>query len=203
MSTTPQTKDASTKLPATMPAAMRSIVDIAEAIMIDLPIAATKRVLARTDERELNEAGWKAYDAIVKVANDATSRVYTNSAFGRVASGAMEFAVRAQRLNAALSSAIFANLWPAIGLPTSNDVAAMREEVTALRADLADARAASAARVIETTTPVHPREPRDNPRFDVEAAIMSTAGGFQRPLYNGLAMPKGREIAEMKANVSN
>ncbi len=118
MSTTPQTKDASTTLPATMPAAMRSIVDIAEAIMIDLPIAATKRVLARTDERELNEAGWKAYDAIVKVANDATSRVYTNSAFGRVASGAMEFAVRAQRLNAALSSAIFANLWPAIGLPT-------------------------------------------------------------------------------------
>ncbi len=203
MSTRPQIKDASTTLPATMPAAMRSIVDIAEAIMIDLPIAATMRLLARTDERELNEAGWKAYDAIVKVANDATSRVYTNSAFGRVASGAMEFAVRAQRLNAALSNAIFANLWPAIGLPTANDVAAMREEVTALRADLADARAVSAARVIETTTPVHPRELRDNPRFDVEAAIMSTAGRFQRPLYTGMAMPKGREIAEMKANVSN
>lgn len=200
MSTGPQTKDASTILPATMPAAMRSIVDIAEAIMIDLPIAATVRVLARTDERELNQAGWKAYDAIVKVANSATSRVYTNSAFGRVAAGAMEFALRAQRLNAALSSAIFANLWPAIGLPTANDVTSMREEVTALRSDLAQARVAIAAAAIE---PAELREPRNNPPFDLEAAMRSNSSGFQRPLYNGLAMPKGRELAEMKANVSN
>jgi hypothetical protein len=201
MSTRPQIKDASTTLPATMPAAMRSIVDIAEAIMIDLPIAATKRVLARTDERELNEAGWKAYDAIVKVTNNATSRVYTSSTFGRAAAGAMEFAVRAQRLNAALSGAIFANLWPAVGLPTSNDVAAMREEVTALRSDLARARVAIAAAAIEVPAELH--APRDNPRFDVETAMISTAGAFQRPLYTGLAMPQGREAAEMKANVSN
>ncbi len=198
MSTGPQPKDASTTPPATMPAAMRSIVDLAEAIMIDLPIAATVRVLVRTDERELNQAGWKAYDAIVKVANSATSRVYTNSAFGRVAAGAMEFALTAQRLNAALSSAIFANLWPAIGLPTANDVTSMREEVTALRSELAGARVAIAA-----SAPAELREPRNNPRFDVEAAMLSNSGGFQRPLYNGLAMPKGREAAEMKANVSN
>jgi len=200
MSTRPQIKDASTTQPATMPAAMRSIVDIAEALMIDLPIAVTKRVLARTDERELNEAGWKAYDTIVKVANDATSRVYTNSIFGRVAGGAMEFAVRAQRLNTALSSAIFANLWPALGLPTAADVASMREEVSAMRAGLADARAAIALAAIE---PVQSRIPRDNPRFDVETAMLSVAGGSQRPLYTGLAMPKGRELAEMKGNVSN
>jgi hypothetical protein len=202
MSNRPQTKDASTTLPATMPAAMRSIVDIAEAIMIDLPIAATVRVLARTDERALNEAGWKAYDAIVKVANDATSRVYTNSAFGRVAASAMEFALRAQRLNAALSGAIFANLWPAIGLPAATDIAAMREEVSALRLDLAEARVAIAV-AATAQPPAEPRMPRDNPRFDVESAMMSTTGVFQRPLYTGLAMPKGREIAEMEANVSN
>lgn len=199
MSTKPQIKDASTIQPATMPAAMRSIVDIAEAIMIDLPIAATVRVLARTDERELNEAGWKAYDTIVKVANDATSRVYTNSVFGRVAGGAMEFAVRAQRLNAALSGAIFANLWPALGLPTAADVASMREEVSAMRTDVAQ-RAEIAVAAIE---PAQPRLPRDNPRFDVETAMLSVSGGSQRPLYNGLTMPKGREIAEMKGNVSN
>ncbi len=181
-----------------LPPAMRGLLNFAEAILIDLPIAAAKRIVARTDERELNEAGWKAYDAIVKLANDATSGVYTNSAFGRVAAGAMEAAVRVQRFNAALSGAIFANLWPAIGLPTADDVAAMRDEVAALREAMNEARVTRDAGPVEA--PAELRYPRENARFDVESAMMATSGIFQRPMYQGWVMPEKREV---KQNVSN
>ena len=197
----PQTKNAPQA--DALPNAMRTFLDFAEAIMIDLPIAAAKRILARTDERELNEAGWKAYDAIVKVANDATSRVYTNSVFGRLAAGVMEAAVGAQRLNAALSGAIFANLWPAIGLPTADEVTSMREEVAALRGEMTYARGVQNARALDR----HPELllPRENQRFDVETAMMATSGVFQRPMYQGWAMPEAREAMahEVKPNVSN
>ncbi|MHB8380912.1 MAG: hypothetical protein ACYDC3_01030 [Candidatus Binataceae bacterium] len=196
MGTKPQTKNVS----AIQPGAMRNLVDIAEAILIDLPIAAAKRVLVRTetDELELNQATWKAYDAAVKLADDATSSVYTSSLFGRVAAGAMDFAVRAQRLNVALSGALFANLWPALGLPAATEITAMRNEVEAMRAEVADARAAGAAS--KTAIPAPLRDPRDNPRFDVETAMMATSGVFQRPIYTEWTLPEGRGI---KANVSN
>ncbi|HVA77044.1 MAG TPA: hypothetical protein VNF27_04070 [Candidatus Binataceae bacterium] len=198
MGTKPQTTDASNA--DTLSKGMRSMVDFAEAIMIDLPIAAAKRLLARTDERELNEAGWKAYDAVVQVANNATSRVYSNSAFGRAAAGAMEFAVRVQRLNVALSGAIFANLWPAIGLPAAAEVEAIRQEVSALRSEIADARAIAGLAV-----PAELRDRHEHPRFDVETAMMATSGVFQRPMYAGWTMPEARETGsrEVKPNVSN
>jgi hypothetical protein len=193
MATRPQSTNGSQV--DTLSKGMRNLVNFAEAIMIDLPIAAAKRILARTDERELNEAGWKAYDAVVQAANNATSRVYTNSTFGRAAAGAMEFAVRAQRLNVALSGALFANLWPAIGLPAAAEVEAMREEITALRSELAAARALDAV-----AAPPKLLDRREHPRFDVETAMMATSGVFQRPMYSGWTMPEAREA---KTNVSN
>ncbi|MGH7779375.1 MAG: hypothetical protein ACREQR_06080 [Candidatus Binataceae bacterium] len=191
----PHTIEASTPQTSEMPKSMRTLVDFAGAIMIDLPFAAAKRVLARTDERELNEAGWKAYDAIVKVANDATSRVYTNSFFGRAAAGAMEAAVRAQRLNVALSGAIFANLWPAIGLPTAVEVALTRSEIETLRNELAEARV---ARAVGAPAEVH--GPRDSQRLEVETSMIATARGFERPIFAAQPMPEGREV---EANVGN
>jgi len=189
--------------PNTMSKLTRCLVDFTEAMTIDLPIAATKRILARTDERELHEAGWKAYDAIVELANDATSRVYTNSAFGRVAAGAMEATIRAQRLGVALSGALFANLWPAIGLPTAAELSSIREEVGAMRAELAVARAPRAPLSAKAQAAI-PERPA-SPRFDVETAMMATSGVFQRPMFSGWTMPEGREITprEVKQNVSN
>jgi hypothetical protein len=62
--------------------------------------------------------------------------VYANRAVAGLTGRAFETVLRAQRIGDALSSAFFGNLWPAIGVPTANQVQSLREEVLELRADL-------------------------------------------------------------------
>jgi len=111
-----------------------------EVAWIDLPVAAAKRLFANEDEGAVREAGWKAYDAWVRLANDAANRVYANPAFGTVAGRGIEGVLRVQRVGAAVASAIFGNLWPAIGLPTATELQALRADVKALREELRTAR---------------------------------------------------------------
>ena len=89
------------------------------------------------------------------MANDAANRLYANPAFGAATGRAFETVLRAQRVGDALSSAFFGNLWPALGLPTQNQITSLRDEVSALRAEVAT----SARRQAEASgqTPVdHP-----------------------------------------------
>jgi hypothetical protein len=120
------------------------IVKFYEATMFELPLAAFRRLLGG-EERSLNEAGWKAYDAWIRIANETTNRVYANRGFGEASGRVMETMLRAQRMGDAMASAFFGNLWPAIGLPAANEVRSLRDEVSALREDLREAtnRAAS------------------------------------------------------------
>jgi hypothetical protein len=115
------------------------VVKLFEAAWIDLPVAAAKRLLEK-DEGAVREAGWKAYDAWVRLANDAANQVYGNPAFGTVAGRGIEAVLRVQRVGEAVASAIFGNLWPAIGLPTASELQALRDDVTALREELRAAR---------------------------------------------------------------
>ena len=121
------------------------IVKFYEATMFELPMAAFRRLLGG-DERSLNEAGWKAYDAWVRIANEATNRVYANRGFGEASGRAMETMLRAQRMGDAMASAFFGNLWPAIGLPAANEVRSLRDEVSALREELRDRSSRAASR---------------------------------------------------------
>lgn len=107
-----------------------------EAALLDLPIAAVKRLAGAADEKTLKQAGWKAYDAWVRLANEVTNQVYANRTVAAVAGGAFESVMRAQQAGDALTSAFFGNFWPAIGAPTSAQVRALHEEVTELREEL-------------------------------------------------------------------
>jgi hypothetical protein len=117
------------------------LVKLFEATCFDIPIAAAKQISGRGDDQSLTAAGWKAYEAWVSLANDAANRLYANRAFGEVTGRAFESALRAQRVGDALSSAFFGNLWPALGLPTQNQITALQDEVSALRAEVASSTA--------------------------------------------------------------
>jgi len=112
-----------------------------EAAWIDLPAAAVKRLLSKDDEGAVRTAGWKAYDAWVSIANDASNRMYANPTFGAVAGRGIQTGLQVTRVVDAVASAIFGNLWPAIGLPTATDMQALRADVKALREELRTVRA--------------------------------------------------------------
>jgi hypothetical protein len=107
-----------------------------EAACVELPMAAAKRVFGDQDENAVRDAGWKAYDSWVRLANDASNRMYANPTFGTLAGRGIQAGFQVTRVVDAVASAIFGNLWPAIGLPTALELQALRADVKALRDEL-------------------------------------------------------------------
>ena len=114
-----------------------------EAVWFDLPAEAGKIMLGVGDEKALRKAGWKAYDAWIRLANEYINAAYSDPFIGWVTGQMMESALRLRQIGEAVAAASFSNLWPSIGLPTRNEMAALRDELLALREELA----AYAARV--------------------------------------------------------
>ena len=107
-----------------------------EAACVELPMAAAKRIFGNNDDKAVAEAGWKAYDSWVRLANDASNRMYASPTFGALAGRGIQAGLQVTRVVDAVASAVFGNLWPAIGLPTALDVQALRADVKALREEL-------------------------------------------------------------------
>jgi hypothetical protein len=103
-----------------------------EVALLELPFAAVKRLFAG-DDQGFGEAGWKAYDSWLRLANETANQLYANRAFGEVAGRAFETALGLQRLNDALAPAFFGTLWHAFGLPTTaSNVETLHDEAMAL-----------------------------------------------------------------------
>lgn len=110
-----------------------------QAFWLELPMAAANRFLGNGNETTLRKAGWKAYDAFVSLANEATNTIYANPVVGSLTGQTMERALQMQHMGSAAASAFFGNLWPAVGLPTASEVASLRKEIAALHEDLSQA----------------------------------------------------------------
>jgi polyhydroxyalkanoate synthase subunit PhaC len=99
-----------------------------------LPLALQKALLGLNNGRELQEAAWATYDTLIRLANEFTDRAYGDPLFGAAAARWMEMALKWQRFGSTLASAFFAALWPAVGLPTSAELAELRTEIRKLQA---------------------------------------------------------------------
>jgi hypothetical protein len=141
-----------------------------QAAWVELPTAAVKRLFAGDDkdaQGAVSEAGWKAYDAWIRLANDASNRMYANPTFGAMAGRGIQAGLQVTRVVDAVASAIFGNLWPAIGLPTATDVQALRADVKALREELRTVR----ERTVDTDS-----EERDDHAYAPRGADSSSSG---------------------------
>jgi len=142
--------------------------------MIEIPFVAARNIFAqdrdqsgeqdiqRNPQEDLQQAGWKAYDAWVKLLNESANGFYVSLQVGASVGRSMEASLKWQRLGSAMTSAFFAALWPAVGLPSAAELTELRAEVGALRDDLAMARLeAEEARAAEIETPVDEHQAGD------------------------------------------
>lgn len=119
---------------------LTAVVDFAfefiDAGWVKLPGALARQLTGDGSEQDVHEAGWKAYDAWVRLANESVNRLYADRAFSETMARAFETNLGFGRIAETFASAFFGNLWPAIGLPTASEVHSLRSELTALREEL-------------------------------------------------------------------
>jgi uncharacterized protein YbjT (DUF2867 family) len=110
---------------------------LAQCLMPVPPTAKVKRLIDRSAvEAKLSEVAWKTYDSIVGLAAQTTNRVLSNQGVGNVLGTSLDLMLRWQRFNSAVAGAMFSAVWPAVGLPTGSEVAAVRADIRGLREDL-------------------------------------------------------------------
>jgi len=108
-----------------------------EAAWLELPAEAAKALAGAGDERALRKTGWKVYDAWVTLANELTNAIYSDPIVGEASGRVMETALRVRQISGTMAAAFFGNFWPMIGLPTHTEMAALRDDLLALREELA------------------------------------------------------------------
>jgi hypothetical protein len=118
-----------------------------QAALIDLPMAAARQFLAgdaKVDAKDnaVQAAGWKAYDAFVRVASESANELYANPLFGEMAARGLELGLQARRVTDAMTTAVFRELIPLAGLPTARDIARLNRSVESLRDEVQAVRAA-------------------------------------------------------------
>ena len=177
-----------------------------EATWIDLPTAAVRGMTAGDDKGAVREAGWKAYDALVRISNEASNALYTNRAFGEVAGRGIGLALRMRRVGDAVASAVFGNLWPAIGLPTGSEIQALRNDVRALSGDVEALREEVRTASIQASERSEERE-RSEDRATIDrgyAAVRSaeSQGATPAMVWNGFKPAAPRKSRRGKNSVA-
>jgi len=179
------------------------ILKLAQCLMPVAPTAKVKEVIDRAEietrlaEASLSEIAWKAYDSVVGLTKVATNGLFTNSTVGQVLGGSIDVMLRWQRFNNAVAGAWFNAVWPAVGLPTGTEVAAVRADIRGLREELR-------AAVIEAeTNEDYARELHEAVRHSiVNGNDVADRGSSsqQVAIWTGWTGPERTEII---ANVSN
>jgi hypothetical protein len=89
----------------------------------------------KADMKRLRQAAWTLYDTWIRLADGASNTLYADASFGRLSGGLFETALLIQRASTTISSAILSNLWPALELPTAQQVRRLRDDLAALQAE--------------------------------------------------------------------
>lgn len=113
---------------------VKDLLTLYKAIFLELPVAGSKLGLGiARDNNELEQAAWKTYDTWVRLATYSTNRLFTNPFLGASLGRSLPGFLQLQWLTNSIAGAFFAGLLSAVGLPTSSEVKAVRNELQGLR----------------------------------------------------------------------
>lgn len=148
-----------------------AVTNLAEALLIEVPLLAVGSLFNRRFGRDLGQAGWKAYDAGVTITTELTNRVYASPRVARISSRAMDNWLNLQRFSSAATGAFFAALWPVVGLPTAAEMQQLIDQVESVREQLQANDAAFGA---------HADIAPEVPGFSISPTLDSLAGEVRR-----------------------
>src|ERR1700730_6645634 len=106
--------------------------------MVEMPFAAARSMIApngQGGQQELQQAGWKAYDAWVRLMSESANSLYDSPEVGASVGRSMEASLKWQRMGSAIGGAFFAALWPAVGMRTATELAVERAAAWELPGD--------------------------------------------------------------------
>ena len=179
------------------------ILKLAQCLMPVAPTKKVKEVIDRAEietrlaEASLSDVAWRAYDSVVGLSKVTTNGLFTNETVGKVLGTSIDLMLRWQRLNNAVAAAWFNALWPAVGLPTGTEVAAVRADIRGLREEL------RAAVIQAETNEDYARELHQAVRYSIvngnEVADRGSSS-HQVGIWTGWAGPESTEI---NSNVGN
>ncbi|MGA2409247.1 MAG: hypothetical protein ABSG46_02520 [Candidatus Binataceae bacterium] len=165
-----------------------------EAALIDLPSAAARRLLSdEKDDQSLYKAGWKAYDAFVRIANESANQLYANPAFGQVTARGIEVALQARRASDSMASALFREVLPVLGLPAAKEIEGLNRSIVALREEV---------RTLKALQENAAQEPADAIDDYAAARAAESQNASARIIWNGLRSEGPRSARQEKKSVA-
>lgn len=103
---------------------------------IDFPLAEMQRRWGLGEEETVTKAAWTGYDAGVRLATAAIENWYRLPLTAILLKSSVPAFLRWQRISKAVTGAVFAGLWPTVGLSTTGETRALRDMVDQLRTEL-------------------------------------------------------------------
>lgn len=100
-----------------------------KSFFFDLPLASLKWSLGMNEEKDATMAVWKGYDAGVRLTTAAVDSLYRSPLFSDAFSRTLSTLLRWQRIGNAVSGAMFAGLWKAMGVPTADEIRGLSEQL--------------------------------------------------------------------------
>lgn len=113
---------------------MEDLLTAYKTFTVDLPLAGTRWALGLGQEKDVTTTAWKGYDASIRVATAAVDSLYRTPLFGTTVSNVANQMLRWQQLGTSATKLATTNLRQGIGIPTTAEVQALMERVTALEA---------------------------------------------------------------------
>jgi hypothetical protein len=103
-----------------------------KSLFFDLPMASLKWGFGMGEEKDVATAAWKGYDASVRMATATIDALYRNPLFSDVFSRTLSTMFRWQQISNVVSGTVFTSLWKTLGVPTSDEVQALSEQLRGL-----------------------------------------------------------------------
>jgi hypothetical protein len=109
---------------------------LARSVFVDLPLTGIQWQWGFGKKEAVTETAWKGYDAGVRLATAAIDNLYRLPLTAEVLTRVAPALLRWQRINNAVTGAVFTGLWQTVGLPTTAETRVLREAVARLAADV-------------------------------------------------------------------
>jgi hypothetical protein len=137
-----------------------NMVSLYQSLGAELLEVLRKASAAGSDREEVRAAAWKAYEAWVRAAHASIEKVVATPAVGDAAAALLNTFLRVAQIGNSVVGALFAPLWPMVGLTPLTETQALFDRIESLRREVRNLTAPRTLKPIEPVVPPRVATPR-------------------------------------------